>query len=955
MKNNYTAFLLAASLLISAIPFIYLKENKINNFQSKSLSTLSLEQGKRIHKITSWEPENESEGDENPAERYEWELMRTADPETGQIPDNIRALELAFAKTLPAHEDIYEPSTVLSKNSSGWLPRGPYNVGGRTRAVALDVNNENIMLAGGATGGMWRSTNGGQSWSNTTLAEDLKSVSCVVQDKRPGKTNTWYYGTGEYTGGYVISGDGIFKSIDSGKTWKQMLKVNKPQSQQYTDYIWNIAPDNSNVQEDEIYIAAYGGIYRSTNGGENISLVLGGGKFGINSTATDVLVTSTGVVYAALSGDGPNGQRGLWRSENGINWVNITPVGWPSGYGRVVMALAPTNENALYFLASTPGNGAKGWNWDKTRSDYNSFWKYNYISGTGKDSGGTWENRSANLPLYFQQEGHIFGDFSSQGGYDLIVKVKPDDENILFIGGTNLFRSTNGFATKNNTSWIGGYNQAKSIIEDYTYTNHHPDQHNLVFYPSNPNKMLSSHDGGMSVTNNCLAPQVSWDYINNGYITTQFYSVAINQDPKHNHPHSDVIMGGLQDNQTWLTQLNSASNAEWEKWTRGDGGYCAIADNDTATFMYTAIQLGRIFKYTFDKDGNLLGWNRIDPAGATGYLFINPYVLDAANSNKMYTAAGEYIWRNDDLASIPLTATNDTTSIGWKRLENSRVSGNIVTTLTSAPKSLHTLYFGTYTGKLYRIDNADNGDPVKKDISNTLFANRYISNIAIDPKDAEKIIVVVSNYNSKSLFYSADGGKTFTDISGNLEESADGRGNGPSCRNAKIVQTLSDETMYFVGTSTGLYMTKKLDGLNTTWVQEGANSIGNAMVEMIATRQKDGMIVAATYGSGVFSADYNIVASVKEKQNPQPGIISSIFPNPAKEFAMLQLMLPNTETLTISISDINGKEVLRIPAASFLSGKNNIKLNLEGLKNGVYFCNVQSGKSISSKKFLVIN
>ncbi|MCH8286041.1 hypothetical protein IIB79_05865, partial [candidate division KSB1 bacterium] len=152
--------------------------------------------------------------------RYEW--MRTRNPRTNEIPPNIRARELAYASTLPTKENYIE---VLRKSGSSenvqildWVPRGPFNVGGRTRALAIDVTNENIILAGGVSGGMWRSTNGGETWTKTTSPDQLHSVSSIVQDTHPGKTNIWYVGTGELRGnsargrGAPYRGDGVFKS-----------------------------------------------------------------------------------------------------------------------------------------------------------------------------------------------------------------------------------------------------------------------------------------------------------------------------------------------------------------------------------------------------------------------------------------------------------------------------------------------------------------------------------------------------------------------------------------------------------------------------------------------------------------------------------------------------------------------------------------------------------------------
>ena len=124
-----------------------------------------------------------------------------------------------FAKTLPK-------SNIKSK--ANWVHRGPYNVGGRTRALAIDILDENILFAGGASGGMFRSTDGGQSWLMTTDPNQLHNVTCVSQDKRTGHENVWYFGSGELTGSSASGGEayyggnGIYKSVDGGLSWDSL-------------------------------------------------------------------------------------------------------------------------------------------------------------------------------------------------------------------------------------------------------------------------------------------------------------------------------------------------------------------------------------------------------------------------------------------------------------------------------------------------------------------------------------------------------------------------------------------------------------------------------------------------------------------------------------------------------------------------------------------------------------
>ena len=785
---------------------------------------------------------------EDPQARANWEFNRLHDPATGKIPENISMNELAFAKTLPTRE-----SMALGKNGTGeknsgiqlstWSARGPYNVGGRSRALAIDVSNTNNILAGGVNGGMWRSADGGTTWSRRTSASDLQSVTCIAQDTRSGNTSTWYYGTGENLGssasasGAFLLGNGIFKSIDNGLTWSQLASTTSSTPQTFDnlfEVVWNVATDPSNGSQAEVYASTYGAVQRSTDGGTSWSIVLGGS--GTLSPLVDVAVTSTGVVYAAFS----NGTtQGIWRSPDGTAWTNITPTGWPGTYNRTTIGIAASNENVVYFLSETPGSGlhtmyAGG-------DEYHSFWKYTYVSGDGSGAGGTWVNRSSNLPVF----GQPVGDFASQGGYDLVVKVKPDNENVVFVGGTNLYRSTDGFATSLNSAWVGGYSTANDISQ---FTNHHADQHSLAFLPGSPAILLSGHDGGLSKTTNDLASSITWTSLNNGYFTTQLYAVAVDQGTNANN----VVISGMQDNGSWFTNSTTLSQS-WVSIGSGDGGFCAIADGRTS--YYVSSQNANIYRLVMDNNGAVSGFTKVTPTGASGFLFVNPFVLDPNNTGMMYLAGGSTVWRNSDLTGIPLSS-NSTTTVNWTQLTNTLVSGSTITALGISKTTANRLYYGTNDGKIYRIDGANSGNPSPVDIwtGKGLPASAYVSSIAVDQTNNANAMVSFSNYGVISIYYTTNSGTNWTSVSGNLEQNVNGTGNGSSVRSVCILPG-SGPTMYFAGTSTGLYSTSALNGTSTAWAQEGASTIGNVVVDMVIARQSDQLVIAGTHGNGIYSAN----------------------------------------------------------------------------------------------------
>ena len=773
---------------------------------------------------------------DNPTGRAEYELMKRADPATGIVPNGMRERELRFAETLPTREGLYQDAVkdgaVTLAAPVVWGARGPNNQGGRTRALGIDISDESVILAGGVSGGMWRSENRGESWLRVTNISDMQSVTCLAQDPRPGSQNVWYYGTGEQRANSAnLPGDGIFKSVDGGRSWKQLASTvkNSPQSRdQMFDYVHRIVVDPSNPAQDEVYAACYGGITRSTDGGESWNAVLG--DLSNSATYCEVAITSDGVLYATLNSSGRDVE-GIWRSVDGVNWTDITPPNFPNNYGKISIGIAPSNENKVYFFGFTPGNG---------KNDH-SLWVYEHKGG----GQAVWEDRSEGLSSVVE----------SYSSYCIVVRVHPLDEDVVFVGHMQFQRSTDGLRDVKNLRTLMGSGQ-------------HADQHEIVFFPSNPDMMLSGHDGGVSFTSDNRGETIQWESLNKGYETTQFYSVAI--DPVT--AGSNTIIGGTQDNGSWF--LNSTeNNADWNKVFGADGGFCAIADSGTD--YYTSYQKGQIYRSTIDENGKRLRYTRIDPEDGSNYLFIHPFTLDPSTPWVMYLPEGKNLWRNSDLREIPLDNRSLKAEINWENLDNARLSGSglISAVGVSRTNPSHTVYYGTNQGELFKLNQGNVGDPEPVEISANGMSGGYINCIAVDPHDGNKVLVAISSYNRQSLFYSEDGGETWEAVGGNLEENSNGTGNGPSVSWAAILPV--DELQYYlVGTTTGLYSTTRLNGDDTQWVQEGASTIGNVVVDMVAARESDGFVAVGTHGHGVYSAYLNSASTVTATLRLSKGTIN---------------------------------------------------------------------------------
>lgn len=873
---------------------------------------------------------------DNPYERMEYERKMLADPQTGVIPANIREKELAFAKNLPTTESI-KLLKGANINTLTWSARGPINRGGRTRALGIDVRTQtapNItIIAAGASGGIYKSTDNGATWVNKLSPNNIHSATSIAQDIRAGQEDTWYVGTGErgsnLIGGNGFStlylGDGIYKSTNNGETWALLASTTNERPEQYSqafDFVFNVAVSNAT---GSVFAGASNTIQRSTDGGATWNTARGSLA---NNAYTDVQITSTGVIYATIQSGLTN--PGISRSsDDGVSWTDITPSTWPGAYGRTVIGIAPSDENIVYFWTFTNA-GATG----------TQLWKYAYPDSGDGSGDANWTNLTANLPA---PTGNVAGT-NVQGAYDMVVKVKPDDANFVILGGTNLYRSTDGFSTAvsptGSTGWMGGYAIVNNISQ---YANHHPDQHALVFLNSDSKVLYSGHDGGLSKTTDVTTSTVSYSNLNLGYVTSQFYSIAIDKATAN----SNIIAGGMQDNGNYITFSND-KNIGWKDWNHGgDGGFAAVADGNTA--IYLEAQNGWLWRQKYNDNGSLLADDLIQPAYSGTFQFLNPFTLDPNNSNIMYFAQGDSVIRSNNISSVAPT---------WDILSNA-TTGDEITALGVSKTTPNRLYVGGGNGKVLRIDNANIRDPLAIDLSAALVtagasAIGYVHCIYVDPLNADNVIVVYANYKVRSVFYSSNGGTSWTDISGNLEQNADGTGNGPSCRWVDAITTGSTTT-YYMATSTGVYSTSDITVSSVTWVQEGPTTIGSVVCAMLMARQSDGLVVVGTHGSGVYSANQTVVGVESETSNiPTRFTLNQNYPNPFNPSTKIEFALPSQENVKISIYDITGRKVKELLNQNLTAGTHTVDFNASGFASGAYIYRINAGSFVQSRKMVLL-
>ncbi|MGA7303450.1 MAG: hypothetical protein WBW88_01190, partial [Rhodothermales bacterium] len=344
--------------------------------------------------------------EDNPLARVEYEWRRLRDPATNQIPPGIAYRELEFVHRMEQEADLHAIT-----QADDWVSRGPYNIGGRTKALAIDVTNEKNILAGSTSSGMFKSTDGGDSWVKTTAPNQLHSVTCIAQNLAAGRESIWYYGTGDRAPyglgssadgfhGAHFRGDGIFKSLDGGDSWTQLSSTVSGTASQTDafDFVYRIVT----FGDDGVLAATATGLYASSDGGASWSHPISLDNPEI-SPSTEVDKGADGTLYATVAGGAP--LNGIYRSVDGDNWENISPDDWPGNTARTVIGPAPSNENVVYFFTEMPDGHQQ---------------LRKYTDGVG------WTDLTRGLPFDAQM--------LTYGGILLVLRVKPDNEDTIFVG-----------------------------------------------------------------------------------------------------------------------------------------------------------------------------------------------------------------------------------------------------------------------------------------------------------------------------------------------------------------------------------------------------------------------------------------------------------------------------------------------------------------------------------------
>ncbi|WP_088324589.1 T9SS type A sorting domain-containing protein [Polaribacter tangerinus] len=855
-------------------------------------------------------------------QRWLHDFNMQKNPLTGKIPKEEKLKE--FENALLEKQSTYASRT----NTNNYISRGPSNLGGRTRALQVDISDASgkTMLAGGVSSGVFRTTDGGQNWTKVSAFDEIHNVTSIAQDPRPGFQNIWYYGTGEYAGNSAsiqeqYRGYGVWKSTDSGLTWQQMATTSNGAFENFDNFFDYIIDMEVHPVSGELFVGTAGKVYRLANPSPVVELEIDNNSLGW----TDLEITTSGRVFVAIDGRF-SAVSGVWTSPTGSgNWTRISEnVTNFSPTRRITLGIAPSNENIVYVLYDNGDNNAAG-----NRVAEADLFQYNFSTDT-------WVDYSSKLP---DEAGESNGNdpFSIQGGYDLVVSVKPDNENFVVIGGTNIYK-INNITTDTTFKRIGGYKDANGYE---LYSNHHPDIHAVAWGLTDSNILYSGTDGGVHETTNVSSETVSWNNLNNNYLTYQYYHINM-----MNESGSDIVIGGAQDNGTTIggTNFGRPDKSSMKSYFGGDGAAVAVANSDnllSGFYVYASTQNGNMYR----GEDTFLNSN-ITPKDENGDEYDSGFVtyfhMDPDNSEIIYYAGGDKLLRTDNAETV--------SSSTWDEIGKLPFGEKILTMETTRgtyDASSSFLFIGGRGGNVYRVSDPKNTSEItlKKmtppgvfvddlDINNS----QYISDIAIHPTNSDILIATYASYGStiKNIFITKNAtaaSPTWVEVERNLASH--------SIRSAAIAM-VGDQTHYFVGTARGLYSSENPE--TEDWSLEGGTVMGIPIVSGLVYRHSDNVLLVGTHGNGMFETNLNSSLSVKETYKETVQL--AMYPNPTqRELTLISRDITIGNSTKFSIYSIDGKEVKR----GVVQDK---KIDVQDLSQGMYLLNLKSDGKTVTRKFV---
>lgn len=762
---------------------------------SASIATLVVPLFEPRPSIARLEREGEEEEDDGgarkrsfAAEYWAWRRASLVD-ENGEIPDGALMAAHEHIKAMAADPNVPQ---IAGISNGSWTSIGPGNIGGRVRTIAIHPTSPLTMFVGSVSGGIWRTDNGGASWA--PVQDFMANLAVTTIVFKPGDPSVMYAATGEgFFNADGIRGAGVFKSTNGGVTWVQLPATSSAPSAGTSadDYYWvnrlAVAPNGTTL-----VAATANGFFRSVDEGVSFTDVTPAGLGG--QRAADLDFHPTNPLLGVASG---YSGRTFYTTDGGATWQAAAGIPTGQGFpgGRVELAYAASNPSSVYALLD-------------------------------QSSGQLYKSTDGGQNYALVGPAAVLG---GQGWYDNALWVNPLDENMVIVGGIDLYRSTTGGTM--------GFTQISQWFS--APLSAHADHHMIVAHPNFDNAankvVFFGNDGGIYRANDVSTVTLTsgWQELNNQLAITQFYGGSGN-------PPTGRVVGGTQDNGHLFYNPSLAQPAEgWVDTFGGDGGYTAFdpVNSNLQYGEYVYLQIHRSLSGTSSSyiasAGNQNGL--FDSGQSSRAAFIAPFILDPNVPQRMI-AGGVSVWRAQNVSS-------GTPAFEEIKQELGTGNANIISALAVAPGNSDIIYAGDRSGRVYKTVNGTAvpaasvvWTPVDDNSTVNPFPSRQIQRIAIDPRDNDIVYVALGGFNTNNIWRSANGGTNWEPIATGL----------PAAPVRDIKPHPTQATWLYAATEVGVFAS---ENSGATW-QVPHDGPANVSVDELFFLGTD--LYAATHGRGMF-------------------------------------------------------------------------------------------------------